>query len=358
MRKTHRFAQICALGFALTFSSQLFAQERGQFYIAPGIQWFDFDDKLGFDNNSDTGYFFGLGLDINERWSVEVNVSELEPDYPSGSDPDIDIWKADLIYHLDYDIGAFDTFLVGGVGNFSLDGDNDQVLDFGGGVSYKITDNLSWRTAVRGFWYNDRGQSEDGDVGVETPLVWRFGGRGSSSRSSSPAPTPAPAVTETPREPEPAREPDSDGDGVPDSRDACPDTPRNYAVDDEGCPIPVEEIARVELQVNFEFDESEVLPQYFSEIQEVTDFMDQYPDVVVELEGHTDSMGTDEYNEGLSQRRANSVANILTSEYGIDSSRISTTGYGEEQPVASNDSEDGRAMNRRVEADLSVTVDK
>lgn len=135
---------------------------------------------------------------------------------------------------------------------------------------------------------------------------------------------------------------------MPDSGDACPDTPRNYAVDERGCPIPVEEVARVELLVNFEFDRSEVRPQYFDEIEEVANFMAQYPDVVVELEGHTDSTGTDEYNQGLSERRANAVRDVMINRFNVRASRITARGFGESQPATSNSTSEGRAQNRRV----------
>ncbi|MBT8146691.1 MAG: OmpA family protein, partial [Gammaproteobacteria bacterium] len=157
----------------------------------------------------------------------------------------------------------------------------------------------------------------------------------------------APVVTEAPA-PAPTPAPDADGDGVPDSRDACPDTPRNYAVDARGCPIPVEEVARIELEVYFDFDQSVVRPQYFDEIQEVADFMEQYDDVVVELEGHTDSMGSEEYNLGLSQRRADAVRQVLIDRFDIQGSRVSATGFGESRPIATNDTAAGRQQNRRV----------
>jgi OOP family OmpA-OmpF porin len=110
----------------------------------------------------------------------------------------------------------------------------------------------------------------------------------------------------------------------------------------------VEEVARVELMVNFDFDRSEVKPEYFSEIEEVSDFMAQYPDVVIELEGHTDSRGTEQYNLGLSDRRAAAVRQVMIDRFNVQASRISSRGFGESQPVASNDTDTGRAQNRRV----------
>jgi OOP family OmpA-OmpF porin len=143
---------------------------------------------------------------------------------------------------------------------------------------------------------------------------------------------------------------------VLDSRDNCPDTPRNYAVDADGCPIPLEEVARVELMVNFDFDRSEVKSEYFSEIEEVADFMAQFPDVDIELEGHTDSRGTQAYNLDLSDRRVAAVRQVMIGRFNVQASRVSSRGYGESQPVASNDSDAGRADNRRVMTVIINTV--
>ena len=228
-------------------------------------------------------------------------------------------------------------------------------MDLGAGLKLKLSDNLEWRTAVRTYNYLGR-DNEDSDLGVDTALVLYFGGNKSAparstrtAESSSRAPAAASASTSRPevaRNEAPAA--DADRDGVPDSADNCADTPRNYAVDAQGCPIPVEEVARVELLVNFEFDRSEVRPQYFDEIEEVADFMEQYPDVVIELEGHTDSRGAADYNQGLSERRANAVRQVLLDRFNVSAARVSASGFGESQPIASNDTDAGRADNRRV----------
>ena len=159
--------------------------------------------------------------------------------------------------------------------------------------------------------------------------------------------------------PEPAPEPaDSDQDGVPDSRDACPNTPRNYAVDARGCPIIEEEVARITLDVEFEFDRSEVRSQYFQEIRQVADFLSEHDDVVAVLEGHTDNVGDEAYNQDLSERRANAVREVLIERFDVNAARITARGYGESRPIASNDTREGRAENRRVESAMSVTVQR
>jgi len=315
---------------------------EGQFYVAPGLQWMEFDDTTGL--KQDTNYFLGIGYDFTDRLSFELSTFDLDSSTTGGGEIDIDHYKLDLIYDLGVNLGALDTFVLGGVGNSNFGGDNETLWDIGGGVSYKISDKWTWRTAVRSFQYLGR-DHEDSDVGIDTALVYRFGGKSSRPAAAAPAARPTAAA---PAAPTPAAAPDADRDGVPDSRDNCPDTPRNYAVDADGCPIPVEEVARVELMVNFDFDRSEVKPEYFPEIEEVTDFMAQYPDVVIELEGHTDSRGTEQYNLGLSDRRAAAVRQVMIDRFNVQASRISSRGFGESQPVASNDTDTGREQNRRV----------
>ena len=83
-------------------------------------------------------------------------------------------------------------------------------------------------------------------------------------------------------------------------------------------------------------------------LNEAAALLQQHERVVVEVAGHTDSVGSDEYNQGLSERRADSVREYLTSK-GVKASRLSSRGYGESRPIESNDTDEGRAENRRVE---------
>lgn len=106
----------------------------------------------------------------------------------------------------------------------------------------------------------------------------------------------------------------------------------------------------IDLEVLFETDKAIVRPDYYSKVTEVADFMKQYPNTVVTIEGHTDSRGKDAYNQALSQRRVNAVKEVLVTQFGVAADRLSAIGYGESQPRASNDTVDGRQLNRRVVA--------
>lgn len=100
--------------------------------------------------------------------------------------------------------------------------------------------------------------------------------------------------------------------------------------------------------VTFDVDSDVVLPGLYNELDRIAQILIKYPQTTIVVEGHTDSTGSDAYNQGLSERRALSVQRLLV-DRGVAPARISTVGYGETRPVATNDTPEGRQMNRRVE---------
>ena len=110
------------------------------------------------------------------------------------------------------------------------------------------------------------------------------------------------------------------------------------------------EKGRVTLSVKFDFDKSDIRKEFHQEIGNLAAVMKKYPDLKIVLEGHTDSIGGAQYNQKLSERRANAVKKYLVDKFGIEVSRLTTKGYGLTRPVASNATKDGRQKNRRVDA--------
>ncbi len=100
--------------------------------------------------------------------------------------------------------------------------------------------------------------------------------------------------------------------------------------------------------VTFDVDSSALKPSFRATLDDIAASMNQYPDSLIDVYGHTDSTGSDAYNQSLSERRASTVANYLVSR-GVSAARIRSQGFGETMPVASNDTIEGRARNRRVE---------
>ena len=106
---------------------------------------------------------------------------------------------------------------------------------------------------------------------------------------------------------------------------------------------------RMIIHINFNFDKSEIRDIDKAEMQRAINFARKYPVAQITVEGHTDAIGTEQYNQSLSERRAEAVKKYLAKEGGIDETKISTIGYGESKPVTLNDTAEGRAANRRAE---------
>jgi OmpA-OmpF porin, OOP family len=147
----------------------------------------------------------------------------------------------------------------------------------------------------------------------------------------SPAPIPV-------AEPEPFV--DSDGDGVPDHLDKCPGTPKGATVDAEGCWIIG--------TIHFDFDEAEIKPDALPVLNEISAIMQKNPGLNMNINGFTDNIGTLEYNQKLSERRAQAAKKYLVDQR-IDSNRFTINGFAYTMPISSNETEEGRRMNRRVE---------
>jgi len=150
--------------------------------------------------------------------------------------------------------------------------------------------------------------------------------------------------------------PDSDGDGVYDDVDRCPNTPHGVEVDEVGCPkIVLKKNKYGELtyrfEIHFPFNSAKILPKYVPEIQKFAQWLNGHQEVKAEIQGHTDSIGSERYNLILSTRRAKAVYKALLKE-NVDPKRLNYKGYGESHPIASNKTKEGRALNRRVVAKI------
>jgi len=114
---------------------------------------------------------------------------------------------------------------------------------------------------------------------------------------------------------------------------------------------------RQTLDVEFDYNKSIIKQGYYKDIDDLANVMKNYPELKVVIEGHTDNLGSAAYNKKLSQQRAEAVKKYLV-ERGIDANRIKAQGFGEERPIASNDTEEGRQKNRRVEAAVDYVIEK
>jgi OOP family OmpA-OmpF porin len=157
---------------------------------------------------------------------------------------------------------------------------------------------------------------------------------------AKPAPKPAPVAAA----PVAAVAVDSDGDGVPDDADKCPDSPADKPVDADGCTI----VSVVLKNVQFELNSAALTAGSGAALDKAVDAMNEYGDLRIEIQAHTDNTGDAAYNQQLSEKRAESVRDYMVSK-GIAADRMEVKGYGESRPVADNNTREGRAANRRVE---------
>jgi OOP family OmpA-OmpF porin len=150
-------------------------------------------------------------------------------------------------------------------------------------------------------------------------------------------------------------DPDNDGDGIADLEDYCPNTPGVRGGDKPGCPkknaliVVTEKEIRITQQIQFEFNKSVIRPGIsFKILDEVVQVLNDNPKITLEVQGHTDNVGSDAYNMKLSQARSDSVRAYLVG-HGIDGSRLTAKGYGFHQPLVPNTTQANRDLNRRVQ---------
>lgn len=202
--------------------------------------------------------------------------------------------------------------------------------NYGVGLKYQLTDAMALKFDLRHLISAQNGDST---------LLYNFGLAipfGEKAAKVAPVAVAAPVAAK-------AAPKDSDGDGVIDELDQCPNTPKGAKVDSVGC------ITLINLNVNFDTAKSEIKDIYGTRIHEFANVMNVDKRLKADIEGHTDSVGSDAYNQKLSERRAASVVKALT-ELGVEKSRLKAVGYGKTRPIASNETAEGRAENRRVQA--------
>lgn len=337
--------------------------ESGPYIVAPSVGYYFFDRDNN--NNAKDGVFYGAGAgyQINKHFAIEGNYARLNSEVKNpGLDQDwiwrlddekvnADMYRLDAIFSLDLNS---DWAPYAAVGYTRLEqspqfGDDDDMMSAALGVKRKITPALSVRAEARTFHNFD---NEDTDYAVNAALVYRFG-----AEKPVILPPPPPPCPDCQKPVDPCSL-DDDGDGVNNCEDKCSGTPADSRIEVTGCRI-LEVPVKIRLEVLFDYDKDIVKQQYFSEIQKVADFMRKYPSTNTEIQGHTDSRGSDAYNQDLSQRRADAVREVLVSQFSINPSRLSSVGYGESRLLVSPELTDlDYQMNRRVMAHIETVVEK
>ncbi len=372
MDKHIRTAGLAGAALLLLGSTGVQAEVTPGFVITPGVRydWFEDDGKeenqAGVDD--DFGFRLGLGYQFDPRWLAELTVGYTEPELSENDDYDLEMLEGTLdVYFNLMPEWTVTPYLVGFAGWSTYEVDDalvefdeeEAIAGYGGGLRAQLSERLFARADVRSVTYLE---NEIDNIQAQAVVGFTFPTeRAPEDSDGDGVPDAQDRCADTPMGvsvgPDGCPQ-DSDGDGVPDYLDNCPDSASGAKVDDQGCYIVLEKPVSIRMEVLFDFDESEVKPQFFGEIEKTAQFMQEYPETRAVIEGHTDSIGSTSYNQALSQRRAEAVRQVLVQRFNVDSSRLKAVGYGEQRPVASNDNDAGRRQNRRVVAVISATKEE
>lgn len=329
------------------------AQDFDDRWYLTGTTGFNFQDNDRLTN--DAPFFaIGIGKFFSPAWSLDIELNYQNPNFEHGSviraptplpnsNPEDLNWSqygvsVDLRRHFMNDGRAWHPYIVGGLGYQRSEEEFDAYPSPNspgereeGNLAAKLGVGLQGdfgRVGIRGelafradlddnsvnpFEDEDRFLDMLASVGLVVPL----------------GPEPTAPVAPAPVAPSCA-DLDDDGDGVNNCDDKCPGSQAGQTIGPDGCPVPVS----IDLKgVNFDFDKSTLRPDAIAILNEAVEILKRYPDLRVEVAGHTDECGSDEYNQGLSERRARAVYDYLTSN-GIDAARLAgPNGYGESRPL-------------------------
>jgi OOP family OmpA-OmpF porin len=368
----------------LLLGSNSFAVQAN-YEISPMIGYDMVEGNVGI--KGDDHFLGGLELQYNYKDSnIAPEISVLyspSADYDGGGDTSITRTLLNGVYSFDK-IGKITPFAKAGLGyefvgteakNYNEDG---LVLDAGAGL--KVPFAPSWAFKAEALYlakvssaHNDYA---DNNLIAMVGLTYSFGAK--TQEAPKEEPKVEEVIEETAVVAVVAPEVDSDGDGVYDKLDKCPNTPANSTVNAEGCPVsmdddhdgilnavdicpntPAGEVvnsdgcpATVKLNINFENNSAAIKADSNARLDTYADFLKKHTNYSARIVGYTDSRGSESYNKKLSQRRATAVMRALVAR-GVNPDQLTAAGMGEANPVADNATAEGRAQNRRIEAELT-----
>lgn len=356
-------ALLGGLAVAQAASAQAFDD---RWYLT-GSTGFNFQDN---DRTTDDAPFvsIGLGKFLSPNWSLDLDLNYQNPSFDANKDLNWSQYGAslDLRQHFIKEGRGWNPYMLIGLGyqkteeEYVINSPNSPAKRKDGNLGAKVGVGLQTtfdkavavraEIAYRGDFddqsFASPGNDAFGDVLASVGVVIPLGPKAVAAPAPAPAPAPvAPSCADL----------DDDGDGVNNCNDKCPNSQPGQAIGPDGCPVPIS----IDLKgVNFDFDKATLRPDAVAILSEAAEILKRYPDLRVEVAGHTDSKGTDAYNQKLSERRAKAVYDYLVGQ-GVAASRLTgPIGYGESRPIAPNtnadgsDNPEGRAKNRRTELNV------
>ena len=285
-----------------------------------------------------------LGIDlqraVNEFWKVRIEFARTRYDVLNGNEKSYgNRYGVDAIYTPE----DSDMYLFTGVKRFN-NAKSYNALNIGIGYDFELSARSSIYTEAAMYRDVNNGYT---DHGFKLGYKYAFG----DTKKTTPVKAEQPANIQPV-----VKNLDGDKDGVFDKDDFCKDTPMSVKVDSRGCTLYAEESVSINLNVNFPIESAALSSKGMIEVQRLADFMKEYKDTDVVIEGHSSSTGEASYNLDLSEKRAYSVQNALINNFDISPSRLSVKSFGETQLLSEGNTAADHRMNQRVVAQIQTTT--
>ena len=338
----------------------------GEYYHPDG----DKPDEIGGGFLEDGAAFGGeFGIRFTPRWAMRLSAAKTSVDaaqnqYIRGS-VDGTNFGADALYFQD----DLQTYLFTGLHHVNDDFDDYLSAAFGVGKHWNLNEN--WRVITEATGYHTFSDHYN-DYSLKLGLAYVWGEVTESYAPTRPTPI---QMTDSDRDgvndavdncPNTSRgdsvdsrgcSVDSDRDGILNDVDLCPSTPRGDTVDNTGCSVMIQKEIELQLMALFANNSSVIQNPEDVKFAEFADFLTRYNNAEGIIEGHTSIVGSDTYNQTLSQKRADAVKALLVSRYGAPAERITAIGYGESRPVNSANNATAHRENRRIVGIVKATVE-
>lgn len=408
MRK--RLIGILSACLIMTAATAFSANREGQFSISPVIGGYTFDGK----QHLNTNLIYGgrLGYNVTDNFGIEALFDYVHTT-PTRTGSKVDMYRygGELLYHFMPE-NTFVPYLAVGFSGLNFDDPKTRgAVDYGLGAKYFLTDNVALRGDVRHIIYDYSAQTMN-NLEYTLGAYIAFGGVKPAVKPVEPPPAPAPAPAPAPKpvEPPPPAPPAptaaltvspatvtkgqsaslnwksenatgcdiQPGIGPVPPQGARQITPADNTTYNLSCtgnggtvasaagvtvvqpPPPAKPKAAerfcdkpATIVVEFDTNKAEIKTKYDADLNRLGTFLKEWPKAKGEISGHTDNVGTAKYNLGLSQRRAASVKKYLVEKFSIAPERLTTEGYGETKPIATNKTKEGRQQNRRIESNFT-----
>jgi OOP family OmpA-OmpF porin len=387
---------LTVLGVVMCAATALAANKAGQFSVSPVIGGYTFDDRQHLDTNP--VYGLRLGYNFTKHIGIEALFDYINTS-PTNSSKDVSVFRygGEVLYHFFPD-NKFVPYVAAGFGGIDYGSnvpksENRPIFDYGIGAKYFLTDAFALRADVRHLitTAHDPKHNVEYTIGAYIP----FGGVTPAAKPIEAPPEDLPPLPTAKLTADPAsimKGQDSTLSWTSKNASKCAIEPGIGPVDLQGSkvvtppesttyilncsahsikvgsmaavnvatpapvqpkPAPVERFCKpAVLNIHFDTDKSDIKPKYEGELQAFGKFLKEYPNAKGEISGHTDSTASKAYNEKLSMRRAASVKKYIVEKFGIAPERIIAKGYGLTKPIATNKTKEGRAINRRIEANF------